>query len=45
MLDEVEELDLVLDHYVVSWGAKFSSDVVSPEYEEELSKWGLHSVP
>jgi [phosphatase 2A protein]-leucine-carboxy methyltransferase len=23
MLDEVEELELVLDHYAVSWGVKF----------------------
>jgi [phosphatase 2A protein]-leucine-carboxy methyltransferase len=23
MLDEVEELELVLDHYAISWGVKF----------------------
>jgi len=26
MLDEIEELELVLDHYVISWGVKVASD-------------------
>jgi hypothetical protein len=26
MLDEVEELDLVLEHYAVTWGVKLPSD-------------------
>jgi len=26
MLDEVEELELVLDHYAISWGVKFPDE-------------------
>lgn len=40
MLDEVEELDLVLEHYAITWGVKL--------YEKEgqkpsagWSNWGL----
>ena len=36
MLDEVEELELVLDHYAISWGVKF------PEgWAHEGGAWGL----
>lgn len=36
MLDEVEELELVLDHYAVSWGVKF------PEgWAHDGGAWGL----
>ena len=33
MLDEIEELDLVLEHYVVAWGSKGLSG--------EGEAWGL----
>ena len=26
MLDEVEELELVLDHYAISWGVRFPDE-------------------
>lgn len=38
MLDEVEELNLVLEHYAITSGVKISS-LVSP-----WSEWGLHPV-
>ena len=42
MLDEIEELELVLDHYVISWGFKVASD---PEGGNETHAtylgWGL----
>jgi len=35
MLDEIEELDLVLDHYALTWGASSGNlslwNVTSPE--------------
>ena len=37
MLDEVEELDLVLEHYVLCWG--FKSSVA--DRDKRLSEWGL----
>jgi [phosphatase 2A protein]-leucine-carboxy methyltransferase len=36
LLDEIEELELVLDHYVISWGVKQSADT-----GEGLATWGL----
>lgn len=40
MLDEVEELNLVLEHYAITWGMKASSaTTVSPWIE-----WGLRPV-
>lgn len=36
MLDEVEELDLVLDHYAISWAA-----VLPNESPEEWLNWDL----
>jgi [phosphatase 2A protein]-leucine-carboxy methyltransferase len=40
MLDEVEELDLVLAHYAVTWGLKFPSGqrLGSPS---KWVEWGL----
>ncbi|KAF8342642.1 S-adenosyl-L-methionine-dependent methyltransferase [Cantharellus anzutake] len=43
MLDEIEELDLVLDHYVLSWGVK-----VAPGSDDEVVRhavsWGIDRV-
>ena len=41
MLDEVEELNLVLEHYAITWGVKLSSPAatVSP-----WNEWGLSPV-
>ncbi|KAI5119165.1 hypothetical protein M0805_008648 [Coniferiporia weirii] len=36
MLDEVEELELVLDHYAITWGASVPSGS-----SEQWMKWGL----
>jgi hypothetical protein len=39
MLDEIEELELVLEHYVISWGIK-----VAPDRQAECAPflaWGL----
>jgi [phosphatase 2A protein]-leucine-carboxy methyltransferase len=38
MLDEIEELELVLDHYVISWGVKVAGD---NETRETYLGWGL----
>jgi [phosphatase 2A protein]-leucine-carboxy methyltransferase len=38
MLDEVEELELVLEHYAVSWGLLFSA---SNSNASDWKKWGL----
>jgi [phosphatase 2A protein]-leucine-carboxy methyltransferase len=38
MLDEVEELELVLDHYAISWGLKFP-DESSARGSSDV--WGL----
>jgi [phosphatase 2A protein]-leucine-carboxy methyltransferase len=40
MLDEVEELNLLLEHYVVSWGLKISQ---AAECGRNLLEWGLRS--
>ena len=40
MLDEVEELDLVLAHYAITWGLK----VLGPSVSAPWSKWGLKEV-
>ena len=39
MLDEIEELDLVLAHYAITWGAKFPPN--SSELKARLTEWGL----
>lgn len=37
MLDELEELDLVLQHYAITWGIKiFGTDASAP-----WSEWGI----
>lgn len=41
MLDEVEELELVLDHYVIAWGVKVSGHDDEAQYRH-LLEWGLH---
>lgn len=38
MLDEVEELDLLLEHYVISWGLKIPQGI---EPDGRLLQWGL----
>jgi [phosphatase 2A protein]-leucine-carboxy methyltransferase len=38
MLDEVEELELVLDHYAISWGVKFPDENWACEGGDA---WGL----
>jgi [phosphatase 2A protein]-leucine-carboxy methyltransferase len=38
MLDEVEELDLVLAHYAVTWGLKLPSGQTPPS---KWIEWGL----
>ncbi|KAF8320326.1 leucine carboxyl methyltransferase [Clavulina sp. PMI_390] len=42
MLDEVEELDLVLEHYVVAWGVKVPDKEAGPG---DLIGWGLKENP
>lgn len=39
MLDEVEELELVLEHYAITWGVKLPSD--SKSFEAQWETWGL----
>ena len=40
MLDEVEELDLVLAHYAITWGLRlFGPNVAAP-----WQNWGLKEV-
>ena len=39
MLDEIEELELVLAHYAITWGAKFPAKVA--ELKAPWSQWGL----
>lgn len=35
MLDEIEELDLVLAHYVIAWGVK------TPDPDSPFATWDL----
>ena len=37
MLDEVEELDLVLEHYAITWGVK----VITPALVAPWTNWSL----
>ncbi|KAI0295199.1 S-adenosyl-L-methionine-dependent methyltransferase [Russula brevipes] len=41
MLDEVEELELVLEHYAVSWGAKVPEEWVAHRGDGGADAWGL----
>ena len=42
MLDEIEELELVLAHYAITWGVKYPADVTTdPEKSRAWSTWGL----
>ncbi|KAI6007607.1 S-adenosyl-L-methionine-dependent methyltransferase [Pisolithus orientalis] len=43
MLDEVEELNLVLDHYAITWGVKL--DPVSNSSSAAWTQWGIRMVP
>ena len=38
MLDEVEELELVLQHYAISWGVKVGSEA---DLDGRWSGWGI----
>lgn len=40
MLDEVEELELVLEHYVIAWGVK-EADMADQSGQQRLSEWEL----
>jgi [phosphatase 2A protein]-leucine-carboxy methyltransferase len=41
MLDELEELDLVLEHYAITWGVKIPGhDSLSPA-KTKWKDWGL----
>lgn len=37
MLDELEELDLVLNHYAITWGIK----VVGATFSSAWPEWGM----
>ena len=39
MLDEIEELELVLAHYAISWGAKLPASIT--EQTAAWAQWGL----
>lgn len=41
MLDEVEELDLVLEHYAITWGYK----LYEHEHSAQWGGWGLTQLP
>jgi len=40
MLDEVEELELVLQHYAITWGVKVFGNEESL-YKANWNEWGL----
>lgn len=44
MLDEIEELDLVLEHYAITWGAKLPS-ATEESTVAGWSEWGLKPQP
>ncbi|KLO13678.1 leucine carboxyl methyltransferase [Schizopora paradoxa] len=47
MLDEVEELDLVLSHYAITWGIKIPEGEKFKSYREAHSpwmNWELHTI-
>jgi len=41
MLDEVEELDLVLQHYAITWGAKLPNSVDGSKPMAKWLEWGM----
>ena len=41
MLDEIEELDLVLAHYAVTWGLKLPKSRQSSFSPSKWIEWGL----
>jgi len=41
MLDEVEELDLVLQHYAITWGVKLPNAVNGSKLNAEWLEWGM----
>lgn len=41
MLDEIEELELVLEHYGITWGLKTFGSIKRPDWLD----WGLKPAP
>lgn len=41
MLDEIEELELVLEHYGITWGLKTFGSIKRPDWLD----WGLKRAP
>ena len=41
MLDEVEELNLVLQHYAITWGVKLSEAEDGSRISTKWIEWGL----
>jgi [phosphatase 2A protein]-leucine-carboxy methyltransferase len=41
MLDEIEELDLVLQHYAITWGIKLPSAVDDSKLKAKWLEWGI----
>lgn len=41
MLDEIEELELVLDHYAVTWGVKLFNPAIEADARAHWTSWGL----
>lgn len=42
MLDEIEELDLVLEHYAITWAVK---RVSASDFSDIWQEWGLKNIP
>lgn len=42
MLDEVEELDLVLEHYAITWGIKLSGEDTG--FGSRWAQWGINPI-
>lgn len=42
MLDEVEELDLVLDHYAITWGVKISGEDIASG--SRWAQWAIRPI-
>jgi [phosphatase 2A protein]-leucine-carboxy methyltransferase len=41
MLDEIEELDLVLQHYAITWGIKLPNAVDDSKLKAKWLEWGI----
>lgn len=44
MLDEVEELDLVLQHYAITWGVKLPHADGVPKLKAPWCEWGMRPL-